>query len=46
MVSIVYSKHFYHCSPKNREADTMMSLLGRPDVDAGEVFVNFNQNIT
>ncbi|SPP87262.1 WD repeat domain phosphoinositide-interacting protein 2 isoform X4 [Drosophila guanche] len=24
----------------------MMSLLGRPDVDAGEVFVNFNQNIT
>ncbi|KMY98306.1 WD repeat domain phosphoinositide-interacting protein 2 isoform X1 [Drosophila simulans] len=24
----------------------MMSLLGRTDVDAGEVFVNFNQNIT
>ncbi|XP_030386399.1 WD repeat domain phosphoinositide-interacting protein 2 isoform X2 [Scaptodrosophila lebanonensis] len=24
----------------------MMSLLGRPDVEAGEVFVNFNQNIT
>ncbi|XP_005187857.1 WD repeat domain phosphoinositide-interacting protein 2 isoform X2 [Musca domestica] len=24
----------------------MMSLLFRPDMDAGEVFVNFNQNIT
>lgn len=23
-----------------------MSLLGRPDVDSGELFVNFNQNIT
>ncbi|XP_067643613.1 WD repeat domain phosphoinositide-interacting protein 2 isoform X2 [Eurosta solidaginis] len=24
----------------------MMNLLGRPDIEAGEVFVNFNQNIT
>ncbi|XP_036335995.1 WD repeat domain phosphoinositide-interacting protein 2-like isoform X2 [Rhagoletis pomonella] len=24
----------------------MMNLLGRPDIEAGEVFVNFNQNVT
>ncbi|XP_037934396.1 WD repeat domain phosphoinositide-interacting protein 2 isoform X1 [Teleopsis dalmanni] len=24
----------------------MMNILGRPDIDAGEVFVNFNQNVT